>query len=60
MLAGPSECLVLVDKTSSPALVAADLIAQAEHDPDARPIVVNVVYNSESDIFYYDFIRNTT
>lgn len=48
MLAGPSECLVVVDKSSNPALVAADLIAQAEHDPEARPIVVNVIYNSEN------------
>lgn len=51
MLAGPSECLVVVDKTSNPKIVAADLIAQAEHDPDARPIIVNVVYNTESGIF---------
>ena len=34
-LAGPSELLVLADETSDAELVAADLIAQAEHDPDA-------------------------
>jgi len=39
-LAGPSELVVLADGTASPALVAADLLAQAEHDPDARPILV--------------------
>lgn len=50
MLAGPSECLVLVDRNSDPAIVAADLIAQAEHDPDARPILVNVIYNDEKGI----------
>jgi phosphoribosyl-ATP pyrophosphohydrolase/phosphoribosyl-AMP cyclohydrolase/histidinol dehydrogenase len=36
MLAGPSELLVLADAAARPAVVAADLIAQAEHDPDAR------------------------
>lgn len=34
-LAGPSEVLVLADDTADPDLVAADLIAQAEHDPEA-------------------------
>ncbi len=32
-LAGPSEVVVLADKTATPAFVAADLLAQAEHDP---------------------------
>jgi phosphoribosyl-ATP pyrophosphohydrolase/phosphoribosyl-AMP cyclohydrolase/histidinol dehydrogenase len=40
MLAGPSECLVLADETADPAVIAADLLAQAEHDTDARPILV--------------------
>lgn len=40
MLAGPSELLVVADAESSPALVAADLLAQAEHDPDAQPLLV--------------------
>lgn len=40
MLAGPSECLVLADHTANPAIVAADLLAQAEHDTDALPILV--------------------
>jgi histidinol dehydrogenase len=35
MLAGPSELLVLADKTANPAYVAADLLSQAEHDEDA-------------------------
>ncbi len=41
-LAGPSELVVLVDASSDPVLVAADLLAQAEHDPDALPIVVTL------------------
>jgi histidinol dehydrogenase len=33
MLAGPSEVVVVADDSAPPAYVAADLIAQAEHDP---------------------------
>lgn len=40
MLAGPSECLVIADDTADPAVIAADLLAQAEHDVDAVPILV--------------------
>ena len=40
MLAGPSECLVVADSSANPSLVAADLLAQAEHDTDAIPILV--------------------
>jgi len=42
MLAGPSELVVLADASADPAVVAADLLAQAEHDPDAMPILVTV------------------
>jgi phosphoribosyl-ATP pyrophosphohydrolase/phosphoribosyl-AMP cyclohydrolase/histidinol dehydrogenase len=40
MLAGPSELVALADGTADPAVVAADLLAQAEHDPDALPVLV--------------------
>jgi len=40
MLAGPSELVVLADDTADPATVAADLLAQGEHDPDALPVLV--------------------
>src|SRR5439155_21672069 len=40
LLAGPSELVVLADTSADPALVAADLLAQAEHDTDALPILV--------------------
>jgi phosphoribosyl-ATP pyrophosphohydrolase/phosphoribosyl-AMP cyclohydrolase/histidinol dehydrogenase len=39
-LAGPSELLVVVDGASDPDRAAADLLAQAEHDPDAVPGVI--------------------
>lgn len=40
MLAGPSEVLVIADASADPAVLAADLLAQAEHDVQARPILV--------------------
>jgi len=39
-LAGPTEVVIVADQTASPALVAHDLIAQAEHDPLALAILV--------------------
>jgi len=39
-LAGPSELLVLADETADPGYVAADALAQAEHDPDSSVVVV--------------------
>jgi histidinol dehydrogenase len=38
--AGPSEVLVIADETARPQFVAADLLAQAEHDPLAQAILV--------------------
>lgn len=35
-LAGPSECMVIADETGRPDYIAADLLAQCEHDPQAR------------------------
>ena len=40
MVAGPSEVCVLADATADPAIVAADLMAQAEHDPLATCYLV--------------------
>ncbi len=39
-LAGPSEILVLADGSADPEFVAADLLAQAEHDPNASVVCV--------------------
>jgi histidinol dehydrogenase len=38
--AGPSEVLVIADETADAELVAAELLAQAEHDPDAAAVLV--------------------
>ena len=40
MLAGPSECIVLADESAQPSVVASDLLAQAEHDPQALPALI--------------------
>jgi histidinol dehydrogenase len=42
MLAGPSELVVFADASASPTVIAADLLAQAEHDPDALPVLVTL------------------
>jgi histidinol dehydrogenase len=39
-VAGPSEVLIVADAGAPPAWIAADLIAQAEHDREARAVVV--------------------
>ncbi|MBD2607646.1 histidinol dehydrogenase [Scytonema hofmannii FACHB-248] len=39
-LAGPSEVLIIADETANPVHVAADLLAQAEHDPMAAAILL--------------------
>jgi histidinol dehydrogenase len=38
-IAGPSEVLIIADETADPRHVAADLLAQAEHDADAIPVL---------------------
>jgi histidinol dehydrogenase len=40
MVAGPSEVSIVADKSANPNLVAADLIAQAEHDVNAQSILI--------------------
>lgn len=40
MIAGPSEVLILADETANPDWVAADLLAQAEHDPAAQAVLI--------------------
>lgn len=40
MIAGPSEVLVIADRTANPDWIAADLLAQAEHDANAQSILI--------------------
>jgi len=40
MPAGPSEVLVIADKTADPAFIASDLLSQAEHGSDSQSVLV--------------------
>jgi histidinol dehydrogenase len=40
MIAGPSEVLIIADKNGNPDWIAADLLAQAEHDASAQAILL--------------------
>ncbi len=39
-LPGPTECLIVADDSASPRYLAADFLAQAEHDPLASPVLI--------------------
>jgi len=39
-LAGPSEVMIIADKTANPEFVSADMLAQCEHDVDARAFLI--------------------
>jgi len=43
--AGPSEILIIADSTASPSIIASDLLAQAEHDPNAWAILLTTSKN---------------
>ena len=45
MIAGPSEVLIVTDASSDPTHIAADMLAQAEHDPQALALVVTTDEN---------------
>ncbi|MDG1874918.1 MAG: histidinol dehydrogenase [Mariniblastus sp.] len=45
MLAGPSELVLVADASANPEMIAADLLAQAEHDTDARPFLITTSRN---------------
>ena len=40
MIAGPSEILIVADKTADPRAVAADMLSQAEHDKNASAVLI--------------------
>ena len=42
LLAGPTEILVICDETADPFILAADILGQAEHDPNARQALVSL------------------
>ncbi|RMF58727.1 MAG: histidinol dehydrogenase [Calditrichaeota bacterium] len=40
IIAGPTEVMIIADESAHPTILAADLIAQAEHDEEAQPVLV--------------------
>ena len=52
MIAGPSEVLVLADGNANPGWIAADLLAQAEHDASAQSILI-----TDDDALAEDVVR---
>jgi len=53
MIAGPSEVTIVADKSSKPDWIAADLIAQAEHDETSQSIVIADDINVIKKINYF-------
>ncbi|OMP82373.1 Histidine biosynthesis trifunctional protein, partial [Diplodia seriata] len=47
MPAGPSEVLVIADKSANPAFVASDLLSQAEHGVDSQVVLIAVDLNEQ-------------
>jgi sulfopropanediol 3-dehydrogenase len=42
LLAGPTEILVIADDSADPVILAADILGQAEHDPNARQCLISL------------------
>lgn len=52
-IAGPSEVMIIADKYSNPEWIAVDLLSQAEHDEDARAILVTDSLELIKSVNYY-------
>ncbi len=50
-LAGPSEILIIADRTAKSSQIASDLLAQAEHDPLASSILLTTSNNQAQEVF---------
>ena len=53
MIAGPSEILVVADKTNDPSHIAIDLLSQAEHDENAQAILITDSENFARKVLSY-------
>tara|TARA_B100000941_G_scaffold286639_1_gene260549 strand:- start:776 stop:2062 length:1287 start_codon:yes stop_codon:yes gene_type:complete len=51
-LAGPSEILIIADKTANSSQIASDLLAQAEHDPLASSILLTTSNDQAKEVFH--------
>ena len=56
-LAGPSEILIIADKTANSSQIASDLLAQAEHDPLASSILLTTSNDQAQEVFNEVFKR---
>jgi sulfopropanediol 3-dehydrogenase len=45
LLAGPTEIGIIADETADPVIVAADIVGQAEHDPDSSQFLITLSEN---------------
>jgi len=61
-LAGPSEVMVIADETANASFVAADLLAQCEHDPDARAYLITTSEKFALEVLdkVDEFLKNLT
>lgn len=50
MIAGPSEILIIADEGANPVYIAADLMSQAEHDENARAILITTSKNLAEEV----------
>ena len=50
MIAGPSEVLIVADDSANPAYIAADMLAQAEHDPQALALLITTSETVAGDV----------
>ena len=49
-VAGPSEVLIIADETADPSVIAADLLAQCEHDVNAKGILISTNHDLASEV----------
>ena len=58
-LAGPSEVLIIADDSANPKFVAADMLAQCEHDKDARAYLIcfSKEFANEVDKYAKEFLK---
>ncbi len=49
-LAGPSEVLIVADENANPNLISADMLAQSEHDKDARSYLITTSKKLAEDV----------
>ena len=54
---GPTETLILADDSANPTLCAADLLAQAEHDTEAKPLIITTSTNLANQVKEEIYLR---